>query len=92
MLFNAPVDIDIDEIAYKLTIDGYANEAKTLIRALICSADNAFDVTLKAESTLEADVEAFKDDAEDIVEDLSEREKIVARAFLTALLQELGDA
>lgn len=92
MLINTAVDIEIDEIAYKLTRDGYSHEAKTLIRALIGDANETFDVTLKAESTLEADAEEFKDAAEEIVEELSERQKIVARAFLTALLTELGDA
>lgn len=92
MLFNAPVDIDIDEIADKLTRDGYSDEAKSLIRTLIGDANEAFNVTLEATSTLEADAEEFEDAAKEIVEELSERQKIVARAFLTALLKELGDA
>lgn len=92
MLFSTHVDIDIDEITYKLTKDGYTDEAKTLIVALIGQADDTFDITLERQSTLEADVEEFKDVAEDIVERLEDRQKIVARAFLTALLAELGDA
>jgi hypothetical protein len=92
MLFSTHVDIDIDEITYKLTKDGYTDEAKTLIVALIGQADETFDITLQRQSTLEADVEEFKEVAEDIVERLEDRQKIVARAFLTALLAELGDA
>jgi putative Ca2+/H+ antiporter (TMEM165/GDT1 family) len=86
----ASVTFDVDDILENEDLDH--DEFHQLVAGLIGEADDYLGVMLDIESTIEADAEEFKDHSSKIEARLTSNQKIVARAFLTALLAELGDA
>ncbi|MFM1977456.1 MAG: hypothetical protein RL145_2302 [Pseudomonadota bacterium] len=86
---NAEVGLTVDDI-FEAEID--SKDFRELVAGLIGYADECLEITLDIESTLEEDIAAFTGEASLIVMHLKPNQKIIARAFLTALLAELGDA